>query len=276
MAISSGGASVVVFGVIVAFVGNLAMALSMAEICAVYAVAGGQYHWAAVLAPAEWAPVLSYFNGWASVAGWWALTATASSLAGSLIIGAYSLAHPEFESKPYQTFLIYLGYALIALFMNIFTPRVLPHFDQAAIIWSLVGATVILIVCLATASPNFEPASFVFGNFINTTGWSDGVAWILGLLQASFGLIAYDACTHMVEEMPRPHVNAPRTMVLAVLLGSVSGFIFLFTLLFTINDVDTVISSTAGPLIASMYQATNSTAGTICLAGASFRPLIHT
>jgi hypothetical protein len=35
--------------------------------------------------------------------------------------------------------------------------------------------------------------SFVFGGFINTTGWNDGAAWLLGMLQGAFTLVAYDA-----------------------------------------------------------------------------------
>lgn len=35
--------------------------------------------------------------------------------------------------------------------------------------------------------------SFVFGGFINTTGWNDGAAWLLGFLQGAFTLVAYDA-----------------------------------------------------------------------------------
>lgn len=60
----------------------------------------------------------------------------------------------------------------------------------------------------------------------------------------------------MVEEMPRPHINAPRAMVAAVLIGASSSFIFLIILLFCIRDVTAVIESTAGALIASMQQAT--------------------
>jgi choline transport protein len=51
---------------------------------------------------------------------------------------------------------------------------------------SLTGAVVIIITCLARAAPNFEPGSFVFGEYINETGWNNGVAWILGLLQSKY------------------------------------------------------------------------------------------
>lgn len=154
---------------------------------------------------------------------------------------------------------------IYATILNIFGLRLLPLVNKTAIVWSLAGAVVIVITCLATASPNFQSGSFVFGTYINDSGWNDGVAWILGLLQASFGLTGYDAVTHMVEEMPNPHINAPRVMILAVLIGASSSFVFLVCLLFSIRDVDLVNTSAAGPLLESMYQATGSTAGAICL-----------
>lgn len=71
--------------------------------------------------------------------------------------------------------------------------------------------------------------------------------------------------SHMVEEMPNPHINAPKTMVAAVLIGASSSFVFLICLLFSMQDIDLVNSSSAGALLESMYQATNSRAGAICL-----------
>lgn len=46
----------------------------------------------------------------------------------------------------------------------------------------------IIITCLSCSSGNYQSGDFVFRSFINETGWPDGVAWLLGLLQASFGL----------------------------------------------------------------------------------------
>ena len=79
---------------------------------------------------------------------------------------------------------------------------------------------VISIVILST-SPKTE-AEFVFTDFANTTGWSDGMAWMLGLLQSALSLIGYDAVTHMTEEMPRPTKDAPQAMIAAVLVGGVT------------------------------------------------------
>ena len=47
------------------------------------------------------------------------------------------------------------------------------------------GALVVIITCLARSSGQYQPAEFVFANYVNETGWNDGVAWILGLLQSA-------------------------------------------------------------------------------------------
>jgi len=60
----------------------------------------------------------------------------------------------------------------------------------------------------------------------------------------------------MVEEMPQPHINAPKAMVLAVIIGSSSSFVFLIALLFCIKNVEDVISSSAGALLGAINQAT--------------------
>jgi amino acid transporter len=92
----------------------------------------------------------------------------------------------------------------------------------------------------------------------------------------SFGLTGYDAVSHMVEEMPRPHINAPRVMVAAVCIGASSSFIFLICLLFSIKDVESVNSSSAGALLESMYQATGSRAGAVCLQVRLHRTSLYT
>lgn len=44
------------------------------------------------------------------------------------------------------------------------------------------------------------------------------MAFILGLLQSTLGFTAFDAASHMVEEMPNPSRNAPLVMCVDPLL----------------------------------------------------------
>lgn len=54
-------------------------------------------------------------------------------------------------------------------------------------------------------------------------------------------------------------------MIACVGIGVFTGFIFLMILLFVAGNVDDVISSAAGPLLAIFGTATSSSAGAICL-----------
>lgn len=131
--------------------------------------------------------------------------------------------------------------------------------------WSISGFIVISITLLACASPEYSTGDFVFREFVNETGWPDGVAWLLGLLQAGLGLTGYDAVAHMIEEIPNPTVEGPRIMVACVGIGTFTGFIFLVVLLLVAGPIDDVIESEAGPLLHIFFNATNSRTGSIIL-----------
>lgn len=82
------------------------------------------------------------------------------------------------------------------------------------------------------------------------SGWPDGIAWLLGLLQAGLGLTGFDAVAHMIgmhyrprnlptlltnmpEEIPNPQVEGPRIMIATVLIGITTGFLFLVSIPFS-------------------------------------------
>ncbi|KAK0551049.1 hypothetical protein OC846_003427 [Tilletia horrida] len=264
----SGGPSAMLWGLIVSTIGTFAIAATMAEIASVFVTPGGPYHHAYLLAPSRYKNSISFFTGWANTAGWWALTATASSIAGQYVTGIISLLHPAYVLQRWHQFLVYVVWSIGAWAINLFGSMTLDPITRFSIVWSLVGALVISITCLARASEGparFQSGDFVFRAFVNQTGWPDGVAWILGLLQSTFGLTATDGVLHVVEEMPRPQVNAPRAMLLAVALGASSSFIVLIIFLFVLNDFDAVISNGSGPLLQIIYQATRNKAASVSL-----------
>ena len=149
--------------------------------------------------------------------------------------------------------------------VNAFSTRILPLITKAAFIWSLAGFVVISIVCLACASPDYQSAKFVYGGFTNNTGWPDGVAWMLGLLQGAFALTGFDGTVHMIEEIPNPTVEGPKIMLYAIGIGMFSGWVLCSCLLFALNNIEDVDSLASGPLLTIIYQATGSKAGSVCL-----------
>ncbi|KAK5204609.1 hypothetical protein LTR41_009781 [Exophiala xenobiotica] len=265
LALPSGGPVSVIWGLVVAGICNLCLAASLAEFLSAYPTAGGQYHWVAVISWKRWVPILSWITGWINTAGWVALTATAGLLGSQLILGIISLTTPSYEPHRWHQFLIYIGYNAFAFLVNAFMTRLLPSITKAALVWSITGWLVISITVLACSSPNYQSGDVVYRTFINETGWPDGLAWLLGLLQGGLGLTGYDAVSHCIEELNNPVVDGPRIMIACVLIGVVTGFVYLSVLLFVSKNLDNVISSAAGPMLQIFYDATNNKAGSICL-----------
>lgn len=265
LALPSGGPSAVIWGLMVAGVCNLCLAASLAEFLSAWPTAGGQYHWAAIVAWEGWSRGISYVTGWINVAGWVALTATGGLLGSTFIVETISLFNPAYEPEAWHQFLIYIAFTLVALVVNAFLNRVLPYVTKAAFFWSITGFVVISITVLACSAPNYQSGSFVYGNFINDVGWPDGLAWLLGLLQGAFALTGFDATVHMIEEIPEPHIQGPRIMIYCIGIGMFTGFIFLSCLLFCVNSIDDVLDAASGPLLQIFMDATSSKAGSTCL-----------
>ncbi|KAL4898696.1 amino acid permease [Aspergillus ambiguus] len=264
ISLTSGGSTSVIWGLVTAGFCNLCIATSLAEFLSAYPTAGGQYHWVAVSWP-KWVPILSWVTGWINVAGWIALVATNALLSSQLIAGIVSAVYPGFVWQRWQQFLIYVGYTLMAFVINAFMNSVLPIIYRGAFTWSIGGFVLVSITVLACASPDYNTAYFVFCDFVNQTGWPDGVAWLLGLLQGGLGVTAFDAVAHMIEEIPQPSIKGPKIMVVCVGIGTFTGAIFLMVLLFVAGDINEVVNSSAGPLLQILLHATSSKAGGICL-----------
>ncbi|KAJ5886477.1 uncharacterized protein N7473_009151 [Penicillium subrubescens] len=265
LSLPSGGSASVVWGLVTAGICNLCMAASLAEFLSAYPTAGGQYHWVAVISWERWMPILSWITGWVNCSGWVALVATGGLLGSQLVLGVISLMNPDYEAQRWHQFLIYVAYNLAGFAINGLMNRILPHFNKAAFIWSLTGFAVICITVLACAAPNYNSGDFVFREFLNETGWPDGIAWLLGLLQGGLGVTGFDGVAHMIEEIPNPSVEGPKIMIACVGIGTVTGTIFLVVLLFVAGNINDIIESSAGPLLAILKNATQNNAGAICL-----------
>ncbi len=138
----------------------------------------------------------------------------------------------------WKTYLIFMAILTFCTAGNIWGNKILGRWNDAActcsrlprafcvpaltfaVSWSILAVVIISIVVLATSEKT--SGAYVFGSFQNSTGWPDGISWILGLLQSALSLIGFDAALHMTEEMPRPSVDAPRAILYAIAVGGVT------------------------------------------------------
>lgn len=72
--LTNGQSVTILYGWILVSLISLCIAASLAEICAVFPVAGGVYYWSAMLSSPEWAPLVSFVDGWLTLVGNWTVT----------------------------------------------------------------------------------------------------------------------------------------------------------------------------------------------------------
>jgi amino acid transporter len=282
--VEAGGPPVMIFGWIGVCVFTVFIALAMAEMCSRWPVAGGQYSWVAMLAPPRVSRQLSYITGWFMLTGTYlpppfageylanfytgilAMGAVNNSFGSNYILGQANLVFPDFVIERWHTVLVAWAVGLFALAVNIFAPQALHRLSRIILLWNIASFIVVIITLLVTNKQK-QDASFVFHDFRNMTGFGAAMATIVGILQSFFGMCCYDAPSHMTEEMTHASRDAPKAIILSVIMGAVTGFVFLLTLCFCMGDIGaTANSSTGVPVIQIFYDSTHSKVGTCILA----------
>lgn len=250
--LTNGASVTILWGLVLVTACNLCVALSLGELTSSMPTALGQAYWTYRLWTTPLGRFVSYMCAWINTFGWWTLTASQIAFMTEFLLGMKTMFNPNWSgvNEGWLNFVTYVGLVLLLTVINVVSCRkeqVLPWINNFVGVWFFglfVVFSLALLISVGTKSGlHFQPGSFVFGLWINQTGWSDGVVWFTGLVQAAYGLTAFDSVIHMVEEIPAPRRNAPRVIWLAVLSGAVTGFIFMMVCLFCIQNLDNVVNA---------------------------------
>lgn len=253
--LTSGGAITILWGLCLVTVCNVCVAVSLGELCSSMPTALGQAYWISRLWPGAGGRFASYLCAWINTFGWWTLSASQLAFMTSFILSMKILFVEDWAwaNVGWVQFLLYLGVTLLVTVVNLVACRrdaILPALNNFVGIWFValffIFSLALLISVGVRPHLSFQPASFTFGEWLNQTGWGDGVTFFLGLVQAAYGLTAFDSAVHMTEEIPRPRKNVPKVIWLSVVIGAVTGFIFMMVCLFCIQSMDTVLNPSTG------------------------------
>lgn len=133
--------------------------------------------------------------------------------------------------------------------------------------WVSIISLLVIIITVPTKAPTHQPPSFVFTKFINLTGWkSDGIAYIVGLINPNWAFNGLDAATHLAEEVLNPEKVVPTAIMATVAIGAVTAWLFAIAMMFSIQDFTKMaISSTGVPVLELFLQTIGSKAASIFL-----------
>jgi choline transport protein len=213
------------------------------------------------------------------------------------IIEIYALTHEGFETKPWHVFICYLLVIWLCCAVLLFGNKFLPLINTALMLLVIGGwiITIIIVGVMAGQPPRSHATnSFVWTEWQNLTGYkSNGLVFVLGMLNGSFAIGTPDCSTHMAEETPRyvlqcvlrklrfADINdradkyVPWAMHIQMVSSFLSTLIYLIVLFYGISSFDDVIDSTSTFYLLEMYrQATGTKAGAIGLSLLVIIPVI--
>ncbi|KAH8646109.1 amino acid/polyamine transporter I [Xylariales sp. PMI_506] len=272
--LTNGGPVAILWGLVLVLICNLCVAVSLGELCSAMPTALGQAYWVGRLWPTPLGRFASYMCAWINTFGWWALSASQIAFMTDFILGMRLMFDPDWAgaAEGWVQFLVYVGVTCLLTVINLVCCRkdkVLPMFNNF-VGFTFVGlffviALALLISVGIKSDLSYQPPSFVFGAWINETGWSNGVTWFMGLVQSAYGLTAFDSAIHMVEEIPQPRKNIPRAIWLSVISGAITGFIFMLICLFCIQSLDDVLDPITGLPFMDLLWSTVGLKGAVVL-----------
>ena len=251
--LTMGGPAEMAFGWPLVSVFTLAVALSMAELASALPTSGAMYHWACRLGGKGW----GWFTAWFNIIG------QLATLAG--IDYGCALFVTPLVGLPTTTGTVLIVYAVVLLshaLINHFGIRLVARLNDFSVTVHIVGVIAIVGAVLIFAPK--RPIGFFFARITsNPDGWPYWWAFVVGLLQAQWTFTGYDASASVSEETVDPRRRVPWSIVMAVAVSSVVGYLLLIALTLAITDIPSVLNATdaAGHEIPAVIAILNTALG---------------
>ncbi|KAI7876352.1 amino acid transporter, partial [Lichtheimia hyalospora FSU 10163] len=245
----------------------ICIALSLAEICSLYATSGGVYYWVYEMLRsnpkhARKAPFIAFATGWTYT------LACIISLGANNVIIALSFG---------SLLEITIGYAVTKLeimciamvitgihgMLNAFHFKSLGALNQWNVFWSC-GGLLVVILALTLGVEKRQSIEWVFTDYENRTGFDNPIyVFVLGLIGASYSMFGAEGAAYANEETKDADLSAPMAIAMSIVMSWAIGLAFLIVLLISIQDVDAILDSSLDMPVAQLFWNAIGRLGTV-------------
>lgn len=234
-----------IWAVLIAFLGQLLVAVVYVELSSQFPVTGGVYQWVRRLAGPR--------TGW--LVGWIYLASAIASLTTVAYLGATWL-HMLFSDGPLAPLhhvLLGVVFIAVALGINLMGVNPVKHFLNAGIIAEGVASIAVSVFLLVFAHNNGFGILFVTLGAESASDGSVFAGFLTCLAVAGWAFLGFDATTQVAEETEQPRRNVPRALMRAYLF--VAFTVLLTGVAVTLalpNPEDAVAGRIADPVFAAV------------------------
>lgn len=247
--LEAGGPACIVWSWLIAGVGALLIAISVAELVSAYPTSGGLYYVCSRVFPEKpsfrgWGPLMAWINGYVSLGGQLACAASSEWGGAQMVLSAASMGS-DFSYIPTDRHTVGTVSAILVFHgvINCLPTKYVERLSKLYVFLHYAALLAGAITLLAVTEPKHD-ASYVFTHVEPTSGWSPtGWSFMFGFLAASWTLTNYDAPAHLCEEMKNPEIKAPWAIAAGNTTTLILGFLYNIVLCFCLGDPKSVIDA---------------------------------
>jgi len=224
---------------IIAALGQLLVALVIAQFAARIALSGSSYQWASRLAN----PKIGWFFGWLTfcylVTG---LMAINNAMASQCLMPLFAMAPDETTAR-----IITVVLMVIQAVLAITSTKIVAVLNSVAVGVELTIVVVLVVALLVAVAVTGHGSVDNLTSRGTTVGATDYYAMGGGLMAVMIvglaTLVGFDAAANMAEEAKDPYRSVPRAIVGSVVAAGVLGMLFLIALTVAITDIPAVTAA---------------------------------
>ncbi|KAL4971422.1 amino acid/polyamine transporter I [Aspergillus desertorum] len=256
MIAGAGGSPFFFWAYLTAALGQMLVAISLAELASAYPDTSGQVYWTAAVSSPKWARFLSYFSGALTSFGWIFACGGAAVLTSEFLTALGVLVNETYRATTWQHYLIVIGVLLFAVLFNTVLIRTLPAITTFMVVFLNAAALFIFLTLMIKTNPKAS-ARTAFVDVINETGWeSDGVVFFLATLPGLLTISLFDTAAHMAGELPQPERQVPIVMLVNAGLSAISALVMVIGLIFCTTHPENLVEPLAGlPILQICWDA---------------------
>ncbi|KAF4338460.1 amino acid transporter [Fusarium beomiforme] len=258
--LSCGAGPTLIYGLLVGGIVMGVIAAGYAELASAFPSAGGQYHIVYMTFPASTRRMAAFFTGWMSIIYTMGATASCSFFVAQSVLSLVQLWNEAYVMQNWHVYLVHVSLCSVAFMAASRFPSAIGSIGVSVFWLSIVGFIASLATLLAVQEVK-QPSKFVFKEFTNVSGWTDGWAAIIGIASCLWAYCGIDAPSHLSEEVDNPSRNIPIAIGATIILGIMTVIAWNIGLMYVIKDVQGLIASGA-PILEVYKQALGSKTAT--------------
>lgn len=226
----------------VAVVGQLLVALVIADLATRIPLSGYGYQWASRLV----SPHYGFFVAWLLMLQW--LTGF-PGICKSLADNMHSFISNTWNVEVSAVGILIASISMIAV-IHLWGIKLAALVNDVGVIAEIAGAAIVTIVLLALYGLSRpEGLAFLFNSTNYTTGQpADFKALALSLLLGAWCLTGFEAAADLAEETHQPRSVVPRAVISSELSSGIGGFLMLAAFILAIGDLRSVQAIHTAPL----------------------------